>query len=352
MTGNLTPWQAGRSGGRVGLVLPGRDRHRGWTVSAVAAGGLARVAGRALAGTVGFASDLVSPVLGALAALDVPLCERPPRVRVVRCGLGVLESVIVDPRGRLFFTSQTWDGLLGAVLRMDHPDAEPVKLTGGIISPGGLAFDDRGMLIVGFGDGTPQGLIGNVAGLAGLLLVDPDSGERETWITGLQMANGVARAADGTVFASNDFGTHIDRVDPHGNVQRRWARVPSANGLAIDPDGRYLYAAQTSVSAAIKRVEIANPANVTTHARPGPLARAAALDGLAIDPAGRCLYAAANGAGQIWRVEPDGTIEALARGLKFPSAVAVGHGPDGFREGNLYAVTFHGDIVELTGGTR
>ena len=110
----------------------------------------------------------------------------------------MLESVIVDPRGRLFFTSQTWDGLLGAVLRMDHPDAEPVELAGGIISPGGLAFDDRGMLIVGFGDGTPQGLIGNVAGLAGLLLVDPDSGERETWITGLQMANGVARAADGT----------------------------------------------------------------------------------------------------------------------------------------------------------
>lgn len=320
-------------------------------MSAAAAGGLARVAGRALAGTVGLASDLVSPVLGAPAALGVPWCERPPQVRVVRRGLGVLESVIVDPRGRLFFTSQTWDGLRGAVLRMDHPGAEPVVLAGGITSPGGLAFDDRGMLIAGFGDGPPQGLIGNAAGLAGLLLVDPDSGERQTWITGLQMANGVARAADGTVFASNDLGTHIDRVDPHGNVHRRWARVPSANGLAIDPDGRYLYAAQTFAAAAIKRVQIADPANVTTHARPGPLARAAALDGLAIDPTGRCLYVAANGAGQIWRAGSDGTIEALARGLKFPSAVAVGNGPDGFRQGNLYAVTFHGDIVELAGAT-
>jgi sugar lactone lactonase YvrE len=205
------------------------------------------------------------------------------------------------------------------------------------------------MLIVGFGDGLPQGLIGNVAGLAGLLLVDPDSGERETWITGLQMANGVARAADGTVFASNNVGTHIDRIDPYGNVHRRWAKVPSANGLATDSGGQYLYAAQTFVPAAIKRVEIANPANVTTHARPGPLARAAVLDGLAIDNTGRRLYVAANGAGQIWRVEPNGNIEALARGLKFPSAVAIGHGPTGFSKGNLYAVTFHGGIVELAG---
>ena len=59
---------------------------------------------------------------------------------------------------------------------------------------------------------------------------------------------------------------------------------------------------------------------------------------------------AANGAGQIWRVEPNGTIEALAR-PEVPSAVAVGHGPGGFREGNVYAVTFHGDI-ELADAIR
>jgi gluconolactonase len=310
-----------------------------------------RLVGAALGGAIALGCELVSPVLGAPASLAVALCDPPPRVRVLRSGLGVLESAIVDPRGRLFFTSQTRDGLTGAVLRMDHPDAEPVELAGGITSPGGLAFDERGTLIVGFGDNPPGGLLGNLVGLAGLLRVDPDSGERETWITGLGMANGIARAADGTIFASNDFGTQIDRIDPDGNVQRRWARVPSANGLAIDPSGRYLYAAQTFVPAAIKRVEIANPANVTTHAQPRPLARAAALDGLTIGNTGR-LYVAANGAGQIWRVEPDGNIHALARGLKCPSAVAIGHGPDRFRDGNLYAVTFHGDIIELAGGTR
>ncbi len=312
---------------------------------------VARAVNGALGTAYGFASELVSPLLGTPAALSVPLCDRPPRVRVLRSGLGVLESAIVDPQGRLFFTSQFWDGLSGAVLRMDHPDAEPVKLAGGIRAPGGLAFDDRGMLIAGFGDSVPGGLIGNLVGLAGLLLIDPDSGKRRTWVTGLEMANGVARARNGMVFASNDFGTHIDRIDPDGTVHRRWATVPSANGLAVDPADQYLYAAQSFAVAAIKRVEIANPANVTTHARPGPPAWASGLDGLAIDTVGR-LYVAVNSAGQIWRVGPDGTIEALARRLRFPSAVAIGHGTGGFREGNLYAVTLSGDIVELAGGAR
>jgi DNA-binding beta-propeller fold protein YncE len=73
------------------------------------------------------------------------------------------------------------------------------------------------------------------------------------------MANGVARAPDGTVFASNNRGAHIDRIDRDGTVHRRWATVLSANGLAVDPAGRYLYAAQSFTAAAIKRVEIANP---------------------------------------------------------------------------------------------
>ncbi len=321
-------------------------------MSAVAPAKLPRpIIARAIGASVALAADIVSPVLGTPAARAVPFRDPQPEVRVLRTGLGVLESAIVDPRGRLFFTSQTWDGLVGAVLRLDHPDAELEVLADGIPSPGGLAFDDRGTLIVGFGDSPWGGLVGNIAGLAGLLLVDPETGSRETRVTGLAMANGIARAADGSIFASNDFGTHIDCVDPNGNVHRRWARVPSANGLAIDPSGRYLYAAQTFAAAAIKRVEIDRPRNVTTYAQPPMLGRAAALDGLAVDSAG-CLYVAANGAGQIWRVDPDRTITALARGLKNPSNVAIGSGPDGFCDGNLYAVTFHGDIVELTGTTR
>ena len=128
------------------------------------------------------------------------------------------------------------------------------------------------MLIVGFGDSLPGGLIGNLVGLAGLLLVDPDSGERGPGSPAWRWRTGSPAPPDGTIFASNDFGTHIDRVDPHGTVHRRWATVPSANGLAVDPGGRYLYAAQTFVPAAIKRVEIARPRQ-RHHPRPPRPAR-------------------------------------------------------------------------------
>ncbi len=286
------------------------------------------------------------------AASAIPYADpKPPTPQLLSSKLGVLESAIVDDGGRLFITSQTWAGpTRGAVLRLDRPGASPVVIAR-INSPGGLAFDERGQLIVGFGDSVAGGLIGNVVGRAGLMLLDPNGGEPRTWVRGLGMANGIARAPDGTIFASNDLGTHIERIDAEGSVERRWAKLWSANGLAIDPTGRYLYAAQTFARAAIRRIELAHPENVTTHASPGLPAAAASLDGLAMDPAGQ-LYVAASGAGQIWRVDTDGTIWALARGLSFPSAVALGRGPDGFSEGNLYAVTFSGEIIALPGAAR
>lgn len=308
--------------------------------------------GRIVAALARAAAPLALPAAAA-AASAVPYCEpQPPRPEILYSQLGLLESALVDDQGRLFVTSQSWDGPThGAVLRIDQPGAKPVPIARRINSPGGLALDTHGRLIVGFGDSPQGGLLGNMVGRAGLLLIDRDSDERQTWVTGLGMANGVARAADGSVFASNDFGTHIERVDPAGSVERRWAKLWSANGLAVDPSGRYLYAAQTFTRPAIARIELANPRNVTTHAAPGWPALGAALDGITIDPGGR-LYVAANGAGQIWRVDTDGTICALARGLTFPSAVALGRGADGFSAGNLYAVTFSGDIVALPNATR
>jgi gluconolactonase len=280
-------------------------------------------------------------VLGRLAARAVPACEPLPAKRRLLSGCGLLESVIVDTRGRLFFTSQT----RRALLRLDAPDAAPVPVATGIAAPGGLALADDGRVILGFGDSPGRGLVGNVSPRAGLVLVDPDGGGVEPWVTGLGMANGVARAPDGTVFASNDFGTHLDRVTPDGMVQRRWAKVGSANGLVVDVTGRYLYAAQTFTRAAIRRVEIAHPENVTVHARPPAAAALSLLDGLAIDDTGR-LYVAANGAGHVWRVDPDGTICSIARGLGSPSAVAVGRAGTPFPD--LYAVTFGGDVFAIS----
>lgn len=261
----------------------------------------------------------------------------------VLSGQGVLESVIVDDRGRLFYT----DTSLKAVMRLDFPGAAPVLVAGGIDAPGGLAFDDDGKLLVGQGDGFVPGAIGNISPAARLLRVDPDTGTTTEFARGLRMANGVVRAADGTVYASTDVGVGLDRVSADGaTVTNDWARVISANGLAIDSTGRWLFAAQTFQPAAIQRVEIANPANVTTYAAAGPTDFAAGPDGMDIDEQDR-LAVAANGAGQVWRVGTDGRICVLARGLLFPSAVAYGRGDTGFSAGRLFVVTFSGVVAEV-----
>jgi len=145
--------------------------------------------------------------------------------------------------------------------------------------PGWLAFDDRGMLIVGFGDGPLQALIGNLAGLAGLLLIDPDSGEARD--AGYRAGHGERGRACGP---TQDRVRLLQRrqsigIDPHGTCQRRWAKVLSANGLAIDPAAgtctrrRHSSRRRSSVSRS------PTPGNITTYARPGLLARAAGLDG-------------------------------------------------------------------------
>lgn len=69
------------------------------------------------------------------------------------------------------------------------------------------------------------------------------------------------------------------------------------------------------------------------------------LDGVAIDAAER-LYVA----GHIWRVDQDGTICAITRGLGSPSAVAVGQGDSPFPAAKVYAVTLGGDVIEIPDG--
>ncbi len=312
-----------------------------------ARGAISATVGRVVAGMGVAAGETVPRLLGPRARRALPSDDLVSH-EVLRRGCGVLESAIVDAGGALFFTSQTWCGSKGAILRMDDPDAAPEEVVTGVTSPGGLAWDDDGTLIAGYGDSPHGGLIGNWVGLAWLLRVDPGTGSCERWVHGLGMSNGVARAPDGTVYASNDVGTHLDRIAADGTVQRRWARVASANGLAVDAAGRYLYAAQTFVHARIARVDLDDPHTVETYARTPRAAAASMPDGLAIDESGR-LFVAANGAGQIWRVDGDGSIRIVADGLRCPSAVALGRGQRGFCAGNAYAVTFAGDVVELPG---
>ncbi|MDX6582160.1 MAG: hypothetical protein QOI10_1344 [Solirubrobacterales bacterium] len=299
----------------------------------------------------GIALAATAALLGAAPpALAVPDCATQPGQRVLVSGRGKLESVIADDRGHLFFT----DSDAGQLLRMDRRHADPRVLVDGIRAPGGLTFLPDGSLLVGYGDAIATAVTGLENPQAGLIEVDPRTGANHVYAEGLTMANGVTRAPNGAIYASNDVGTGIDRV-LGSDVTRGWATVQSSNGLVVESSGRYLYAAQTFVPAAISRVEIADPANVETWFAAPSADSAAGLDGLTRDAHDR-IYAAANGGGAIWRVDADGAGACALAHLPplGPSAVAFGSAgrdnrgrPRGFGRRNLYVTTFQGELIQL-----
>ncbi len=276
-------------------------------------------------------------------AAPAPPCAGSATPRTLYSGQGLLESVIVGRAGRLYFSS-TPSGQPGRLMKVDHPGAPPRVLSPGIDSPGGMVFHQR-RLIVGYGDSVANGTRGDTDPRAGLFSVNPLTGSRRLFARGLGMANGVARAPDGAIYASNDFGKFLDRVR-NGVVRNHWAEVNSGNGLVVDRAGRYLYAAQTFQSSAIARVEIAHPSNVTTFFAAAPEDMFSGFDGMTRDRAGN-LFVAANGGQKVWRVDRRGRGCIVASGVGRVSAVAFGRGDRRFRGGNLYAVNFDGDVIEL-----
>ena len=285
-----------------------------------------------------------------LAALSTPSraatpCQPQPQARVLLSGLDTLESVIVDRKGRLYFTNAG----AGQLLMMKSRRAEPRVVVEGIEAPGGLAFLPDGSLLVGFGDAIATGATGALVPQAGLIRYQPKTGTDEIYAEGLTMANGVTRGPNGAIYASNDVGLGVDRVF-EGSVERGWASIVSSNGLVVDSTGSFLYAAQTFQPAAIARIEIANPANVTTFFA-APLADVAAgPDGLTRDENDN-LYVAANSGGEVWRVSADGSQYCSLADLAplGPSAVAFGRGKRGFPRQHLYVVSFQGELIQLKG---
>ncbi len=281
------------------------------------------------------------------AAEAVPDCGRAPTQRVIASGLGKLESVIADDHGHLFFT----DAEHGQLLRINRRGAEPRVVVEGIRAPGGLAFMPDGSLLVGYGDSAATASRGTENPQAGLIRVDPRTGETSPYADGLTMANGVTRGPDGAVYASNDFGIGVDRV-LEGQVTLAWAPLPSSNGLVVDSSGRHLYAAQTFVDAAIAQIDLTDPPTVNPYFQAPPSDKSAGLDGLTRDEHGR-LYVAANIGGAVWRVGPDRNACALAHMAPIgPSAVAFGSAPGkshppGFGRRNLYVTTFQGELLQL-----
>jgi gluconolactonase len=282
------------------------------------------------------------------AAQGLPDCQNAPTPRDILTGQGTLESTITDRRGHLYFTSSAAGGSL---LKVRREGATPRPLVTGVASPGGLAFRRSGRLLMGYGDSILGGTTGTLDPQAGLLRVNRRSGASNLYTDGLAMANGVAIAHDGTVFASDDVGIGIDRISPDRTVENVWADVISSNGMAVSPNQRWLYVAQTFQPASIQRVLIDDPTRVEEYFSPPPEDTAAGPDGMVRDKRGN-LFVAANAAGELWRIDRKGTGCVVASGLGMASAVAIGRGKRNFKRRNVYVVDFDGRVIELKNGTR
>lgn len=281
---------------------------------------------------------------GMAQAETLATCPDAVEPQVVVQDAGFLESLTFDQGGRLLYTNVTQKALKVVATK----GAEPTLLIGDLSELGGLALGHQQDLYVGLGNGL-GGLLPGL-GKARLIRVDLSSGASQPHAQGLSMANGVVRASDGTLYASNDLARSLDRVLPDGTVQRGWLKQIS-NGLALSPDQRTLYVNQ-SLPAKVLAVDLTTtPPAVRVHATPPSSSALVFLDGLTLAPDG-ALYAATQLSGAIWRLTPDHQICALAKGMPFASAVAAGRDGQGFSASSLYVTSFSGKIYELPGVIR
>ena len=288
------------------------------------------------------AAAFLTLALAPTASAAEPCPGAPFPHRVLEEGLTTLESAITDRRGLFFSDSDS--------LRKMAAPGEKSAVVVKVDEPGGLAWDSDGVLMMGSGNSPQNGQQGDVSPQAKLLRIEVDSGRSEDWATGLSMANGVARDPAGVFYASNDFGMNIDRIKD-GKTEHGWAKVDSGNGLAVDLEGRWLYANQTFRPAAIQRVNLETGAT-EEFMRAAPADVSAGLDGMVRD-ANDNLFVTTNAGGEVWRVTPDAKYCSVLSGLPGfpdgPSAVTTGTAGSAFPPENIYVVTFDGKVHEVAG---
>jgi len=279
---------------------------------------------------------------GGASALDN--CTTMPEVRTVYSSDGTLESVAADPKGHVFFT----DTEAGELLRLRTDGRPPRVLASGIDGPGGIVFGHGKKVFVGYGDSLAQGSDGILNPEAGLYVVNKRTGDKQVYVDGLQMANGVARGP-GAIYASTDFGTGIDKIVDR-QVQLEWATLDSPNGLIADSKRKSLFANETfAAMPTIMRIPFNDPRALKPYfTSTDPADASAALDGLTRGD-GNTLYAAANLGGAIWRIDSPTSGCVLAHLPPFPdgpSDVAFGRG-HGIARTTLLVTTFSGELLAI-----
>ncbi|MEC3917030.1 SMP-30/gluconolactonase/LRE family protein [Nocardia sp. CDC160] len=255
------------------------------------------------------------------------------------------EGLTFDPAGRAFVT----DLVSGQVFRIDAPGAPAIPIarvpSGGA---GALAWLPDGRLLVGYG-ADARALFGDAIRSAGIVTVDPDTGAVAPFAAGLSAADGMDVAHDGTVYATNDFGSLVGRVYPNSVVQADWANFPSANGAVLNQDDSFLYVSRTFVNPGVSRIPTNAPWAPQSLLDLSGGEFFSAPDGLTLDSVERPVVPF-NPSGQVVRIDAPGQYCVLGFGPQLTSEVQYGRGGQGFSAGRLFGITFTGVVYEIPGG--
>ncbi len=254
-----------------------------------------------------------------------------------------IEGAVVDRQGRLYVT----DLIGGRIVRFDAPGAPGIKVATLRAKGGGgaLALEPDGTVIVG-GGADARVFLGDILRPGYISRLNPDTGALTQIARNLSAANGLAVTADGTIYATNDFGGQIGRRLPNGVVQPEWAPFLSANGAVMSKDDKYLYVSRTFVNGGVSRIPIASPRRPESLLALKGANGFAAPDGLTLDSAERPVVPF-NAAGEIVRITAPNRACKLASGLRNPSVVVYGKGSTGFSAGRLFSAGFDGRIYEI-----
>lgn len=299
---------------------------------------------RALTGVASAALLALALTAPAQAGGFAPCTPDPPAPRLIASVHGaIFEGAIVDAKGRLYAT----DLATGRVYKWAYPGATPTILTTvpGRIGAGALAFEPDGSLLIGYGS-DPRVLAGDAFRSGRIERMNLTTGAITQVASGLSAADGLAVAADGTIYATNDFGDLIAKIGPNGSVDPAWGHFPSANGAALSADGRYLYVSRTFYNPGVSRIPVANPSAPQSLIDLNGPAGLKALDGLTLDSKDRAIVPS-DLTGEILRVSGVGNVCQLSRAPLVSSVITYGHGSAGFSAGRLFRAGFDGDIYEI-----
>ena len=221
------------------------------------------------------------------------------------------------------------------VMRFDPKTRAVTTFRGPSGRANGLTFDPKGRLIVAEGANTGGGRRVSITEADGTIrtLADRYQGKR------FNSPNDVAVDRKGRAYISDpryvgaeprelDFEA-VFRVDPDGTVTRLETTATKPNGLAISPDGKTLYVADSGQGrAALVALDLGGDGSVSRPRVLHEFGKGRGIDGMTVTTDGRVVATAGSGpTAGIYVLTPDGTLTGVIPVPESPSNVEFG-GPE------------------------